>query len=71
VQGKPKEVEKKSLVKKILCKRHNERLSILDDEAIKAFKIFAEERKLNDVPMRPSEWRQPPEPVRGKSALGR
>lgn len=42
---KPKEIGKKSLVKKILCKSHNERLSILDDEAIKAFKIVAEERR--------------------------
>src|SRR5215510_10773417 len=55
---KPKEIGKKSLVKNILCKSHNERLSILDDEAIRAFKIFAEERKLNDirVQMKPRYW---------------
>jgi len=46
---KPKEIGKKSLVKNILCKSHNERLSVLDDEAIRAFKIFTEERKLNDI----------------------
>jgi hypothetical protein len=55
---KPKQVGKNSLVKNILCKRHNERLSILDEEAINAFKIFVEERKLNDVRerMTPRYW---------------
>jgi hypothetical protein len=47
-KDKPKEIGKKSLVKKILCKSHNERLSILDDEAIKTFQTIKAERELND-----------------------
>jgi len=54
----PKQIVKNSLVKNVLCKRHNERLSILDDEAIKAFKIFPEEPQLTKVrtAMKPRYW---------------
>jgi hypothetical protein len=54
----PKQVGKSSLVKNVLCKSHNERLSILDEEAINAFKILREERDLNAVrtEMKPRYW---------------
>ncbi len=57
-KDKPKEIGKKSLVKNVLCKSHNERLSILDDEAINAFEIFRKERELNAMrtEMRPRYW---------------
>jgi hypothetical protein len=42
----------------VLCKSHNERLSILDDEAIKAFKIVRKECELNAMrtEMKPRYW---------------
>src|SRR5260370_42498788 len=41
-----------------MCKGHNERLSILDDEAIKAFDIFRQERELEGrrTKMKPRYW---------------
>jgi len=44
-----KRVGKKSLVKKVLCTTHNSRLSPLDNEAIRAFKIFQESMRLQDA----------------------
>jgi hypothetical protein len=57
-KDQPKQVGKKSLVKNVLCKSHNERLSILDDEAIRAFEIMRGERDLNAVreKMTPRYW---------------
>ncbi len=57
-KDKPKQVGKKSLVKNVLCKSHNERLSILDDEAINAFEIFRREREFNAMrtEMKPRYW---------------
>src|SRR5258708_20182652 len=49
-KDKPKKVGKNSLVKNVLCKGHNERLSILDDEAIRAFDIFRQEPELEGKP---------------------
>src|SRR5262249_34764344 len=57
-KDKPKRVGKQSLVKNVLCKSHNERLSILDDEAISAFKAMREERDLTAqrTRMKPKYW---------------
>ena len=57
-KDKPKQVGKNSLVKNVLCKGHNERLSILDDEAIRAFDIFRQERELEvrRTKLKPRYW---------------
>jgi hypothetical protein len=54
----PVEIRIEELSKRMLCRSHNWRLSALDSEAIRAFKIIDEERSLHAVRsgLRPRYW---------------
>jgi hypothetical protein len=54
----PKEIGLDSLTAKILCKKHNEMLSPVDDAGISAFTAFREMRRIANVRkgLRPRSW---------------
>ena len=72
VQARGKEVGLESAASKILCKAHNERLSILDAEAVRAFdcirgifELQARQRAVEPTVWKVREWR-----LNGRSPVG-
>jgi hypothetical protein len=66
-KDEPKQIGKKSLVKNVLCTTHNSKLSVDDDEAISAFKLFRESVRLSDLRQykKPDYWTVPHWTVNG------
>jgi hypothetical protein len=58
-QNEPKEIGLASLVKNILCTKHNSELSIADEAGVQAFDTFRESIRLQRVrlAMKPMQWR--------------
>jgi hypothetical protein len=55
----PKEIGSASFVKNILCRKHNSDLSPVDEAGIKAFRVFQECTRLQNVrqQMKPRHWK--------------
>ncbi len=57
-KGEPKEIGLSSLTSRILCKKHNEELSTIDEGGASAFKAFREMRRVANVreKLKPQVW---------------